>query len=250
MKKITSLVLVVVLALSVFVLTSCPAKEPDINAKSEGVMTWAQYNAAELDTEVVVEVYVQATQGWFVNKDGKEVISVYAADGDGGYFLYEMACSEENAKKLVPGTKIKVTGYKGAWSEEVEIMEGTFEFCNDGITYISPALDATNLLGTDDLINHQNRFIALNNLEVVASNDEGDAYLYNWNGTGSRGNDIYFKVKSNGEVYTLVIESYLCGQDTDVYKAAEALQVGDVINVEGFLYWYNGAQPHITSIEK
>ena len=38
------------------------------------------------------------------------------------------------------------------------------------------------------------------------------------------------------------------GADSDVYKAVEALQVGDTINVEGFLYWYNGAQPHLTSV--
>ncbi len=38
------------------------------------------------------------------------------------------------------------------------------------------------------------------------------------------------------------------GADSDVYKAIEALNVGDVIDVEGFLYWYNGAQPHITSV--
>jgi hypothetical protein len=30
----------------------------------------------------------------------------------------------------------------------------------------------------------------------------------------------------------------------------EALQVGDVIDAEGFLYWYNGANPHITKVTK
>ena len=44
------------------------------------------------------------------------------------------------------------------------------------------------------------------------------------------------------------MEFYLCGQDTDVYKAVEALQVGDVIDLEGFLYWYEGANPHIISV--
>jgi hypothetical protein len=41
---------------------------------------------------------VQATQSWWDNK-----ITVYAQDQDGAYFLYEMACSEEDAAKLVPG---------------------------------------------------------------------------------------------------------------------------------------------------
>ena len=40
------------------------------------------------------------------------------------------------------------------------------------------------------------------------------------------------------------------GADSEVYKAIEALNVGDVIDVEGFLYWYEGAQPHVTSVTK
>ena len=38
------------------------------------------------------------------------------------------------------------------------------------------------------------------------------------------------------------------GADTDVYQAVEALNVGDTIDVAGFLYWYQGANPHITSV--
>ena len=34
-----------------------------------------------------------------------------------------------------------------------------------------------------------------------------------------------------------------------MYKDVEALQVGDVIDLEGFLYWYHGATPHITSVK-
>lgn len=32
--------------------------------KSEGVMTYAEYEAAALDTQVVIEAYVQAKQSW------------------------------------------------------------------------------------------------------------------------------------------------------------------------------------------
>ena len=48
--------------------------------------------------------------------------------------------------------------------------------------------------------------------------------------------------------YDFCVEFYLCGKDTDVYKAVEALQVGDVVDLVGFLYWYNGANPHITAV--
>ena len=32
------------------------------------------------------------------------------------------------------------------------------------------------------------------------------------------------------------------------YAAVETLKVGDKIDVEGFLYWYSGAQPHVTKV--
>ena len=56
-------------------------------AMAEGVMTHADYVAAEIDAEVVVETYVQAKQSWWDNK-----ATVYCQSEDGAYFLYEMAC--------------------------------------------------------------------------------------------------------------------------------------------------------------
>ncbi|MBR5942688.1 MAG: hypothetical protein IKZ81_05030, partial [Clostridia bacterium] len=74
------------------------------------------------------------------------------------------------------------------------------------------------------------------------------AFLYNWDGSGSEGNDLYFDVSLNGEKYTFTVRANLCGADSDVYKAVKALKVGDVIDMEGFLYWYDGPNPHITSV--
>ena len=139
-----------------------------------------------------------------------------------------MACSEEDAEKLVPGTKIKVTGYKGEWSGEVEIVDATFEFV-EGDAFIAEPADVTELLGTEDLIAHQNELVSLKN-EV----DKTD--------------DLYFKVSKDGETYEFCVEFYLCGNDTDVYKAVEALKVGDVVDLEGFLYWYEGANLHTTAV--
>ena len=56
-------------------------------AMAEGVMTHADYIAAEIDAEVVVETYVQAKQSWWDNK-----ATVYCQSEDGAYFLYEMTC--------------------------------------------------------------------------------------------------------------------------------------------------------------
>ena len=230
MKKITSLILVIVLALSAFALTSCQ----DIDAKSEGVMTWEEYNAAALDAEVVVEAYVQATQSWWDNK-----ITVYLQDKTGGYFAYELACSEEDAAKLVPGTKIRITGYKGAWAGEVEIMDGTFEFVNDGITYVAKAKDVTKYLGTDELVRYQNMFVKFKNMTVVSVEYKN----------GEPGDDIYVTFSKDGANYDFCVERYLTGPDTDVYKAVGNLKAGDVVDVEGFLYWYEGVNTHITAVK-
>ena len=207
-------------------------------------MTYAEYAAAEFDTPVVVETYVQAKQSWWDNK-----ATVYTQDEDGAYFLYSMACSQEDFDKLVPGTKIKVTGYKSQWSGEVEITDAAFEI-EEG-SFIATPVDVTAELGTDALIEKQNQLVVFKDLKVEPQ-ENGSAFLYNWDGSGSHdsNSDLYFNVSVGGTTYTFTVESYLCGNDTEVYQAVEALQVGDVIDAEGFLYWYNGVNPHITKIIK
>lgn len=212
--------------------------------KSEGVMTYDEYVAAELETEVVVETYVQAKQSWW-EEDGQGKATFYTQDEDGAYFIYNMPCTQEEYDKLTQGTKIKVTGYKSEWSGEVEIIDATYEI-EDG-SYIAEALDVTDKLGSDDLINYQNQFVAFKDMTVEDAGD-GAAYLYNWDGSGSDGDDLYFNVSSNGQTYTFTVESYLCDATSDVYNAVKNLKVGDTVDMEGFLYWYEGVNPHITSV--
>ena len=238
MKK---LVLTALVLSMVACLAGCGKKGGDgKEAKSEGVMTYAEYVAAALDSEVVVETYVQDKQSWWENQ-----ATVYTQDADGAYFLYNMACSEEDYAKLTPGTKIKVTGYKSEWSGEVEIIDGTFEI-EDG-NYVATAEDVTSLLGSDKLEANQNKLVAFKGLTIEDAGN-GSAFMYNWDGSGSQGDDVYFKASSNGTTYTFTIESYLRDASSDVYKAAEALNIGDTVDMEGFLYWYEGANPHITKI--
>ena len=229
--------------------TSSDATSSDA-ADDVKVMTYAEYDAAAIDDKVVIEAYVQDSQGWW-EKDGKGVITVYAQDKDGAYFLYEMACSEEDSKKLTAGTKIQVTGYKAEWSGEVEIVDGTFTFVEGADAYVAEALDVTDLLASDDLVKKQNMFVSFKGMTVEPSTDaDGNeaAYLYSWDGSGSQGDDLYFNVSVNGATYNFTVESYLRGSDSDVYKAVEALKVGDKIDLEGFLYWYNGVNPHIVTV--
>ena len=204
------------------------------------VMSHEEYVAADLDTEVTVETYVQATQNWWDNK-----ITVYAQSEDGAYFIYNMPCSEEDAAKLVPGTKIRVKGFKAEWSGEVEIIDSSFEII-DGEAFIAEPEDVTALLGKEELINSQNKLVAFKGMTVEAYDENGAAFAYK--DAEGKTDDLYFKVSKDGETYGFCVEFYLCGKDTEVYKAVEALNVGDVIDLEGFLYWYNGLNPHITKI--
>ncbi len=80
MKKLTSMLLVFGL---VFACIGCGSKDSagGEDTKSEGVMTYEEYMAADLESEVVVETYVQAKQSWWEDK-----ATVYSQDKDGGYF--------------------------------------------------------------------------------------------------------------------------------------------------------------------
>ena len=204
-----------------------------ITAVSEYTNAHDAYLSAEEGTEVTVEFYVQATQSWWDNK-----ITIYGQSAEGGYFAYETVCSEEDAAKLVPGTLIRVTGTRGSWGGEIEVMNGTFEFAN-GISWIAPAVDMTDLLGTDELIKHQNEKAIFKGLTI-----ESISYK-----NGEPGDDIYVNVSYNGASYSFCVERYLTGPETDVYKAFATLKAGDVINVEGFVYWYEGVNTHIIAVE-
>ena len=225
--------------------TDSQSSEEGSEASGE-VLSYEEYMAAELDSEVTIQAYVQAKQSWWEDK-----ATVYLQDQDGGYFAYEMACSEEDYEKLTEGTLIQVTGFKSEWSGEIEIMDGSFTFVEDGDTFVAEPLDVTEMLGTDELESHQNEKVSFKGLTVEASTDANNneaAFLYNYDGSGADGDDLYFNVSYNGQTYTFTVESDLCDNTTEVYKAVTALEVGQTIDCEGFLYWYEGVNPHITSV--
>ena len=232
------------------------AASSEENATSEAaagtVMSYDEYMAADLDTEVTIEAYVQAKQAYYAEQ---QTATAYLQDQDGAYFAYGVECSAEDYDKLTQGVCVQVSGYKAVWSGEYEIMDGTFTFVDGADTYVAEPVDVTELLGTDELESHQNQYVSFTGMTVVDStyqdadgNEATAPYLYGWDNSGSEGDDVYFTVSYNGAEYSFLVESDLRGGDSDVYKAAEALQVGQTINCEGFLYWYEGANPHITSI--
>ena len=259
MKKIIAMLLVLVLVLAAAGCAAAPAEDTSVPAEDTsvpteessvpaeessaatetsteedtGVMTYAEFAAAAIDDEVVIEAYVQATQSWWEDK-----ITVYTQDKDGAYFLYELACSEEDAAKLVPGTKIRVTGFKAEWSGEIEIVDGTFEFVEGADTYVAEPVDVTELLGKDELIDRQNQLVSFKGLTVKSVSYKND----------EPGDDIYVTVSKDGADYDFCVERYLTDPETEVYKTVGELKEGDTIDVEGFLYWYEGVNTHITKV--
>ena len=214
------------------------------------VMSYDEYMAAAVDDPVTIQAYVQAKQAYYAEQ---ETATVYLQDQDGGYFTYDMKCSQEDYDAMTEGTCIQVSGYKAEWSGEIEIMDGQLDSIVEGDTFVADALDVTDLLGTEDLQSHQNEKVSFTGLTVAPSTDANGneaAFLYNYDGSGTQGDDLYFNVTvgDSEEVYTFTVESYLCDSSSEVYKAVEGLQVGQTIDAEGFLYWYEGVNPHITSV--
>jgi len=265
MKKILAMLLVLTM---LFTLAACGSKKEEAPAATEApaeapaeetpveetpaeeeeiaVMTHDEFVAAELDSKVCVETYVQAKQGWW-----NDQVTVYTQAEDGAYFLYNMPCSAEQNEELTVGTKIRVVGYKAEWAGEVEIIDAAFEIIEGN--YVAEPAELNELLGTDELVAHQNELAAFKGLSVVASTDaEGNEapFLYGWDGSGEEGTDadLYFNLSDGTNTYTFVVEYYLTGADSDVYKTVQALEVGQVVDLECFLYWYDGMQPHVTAI--
>ncbi len=234
MKKALAIVLSMGLALSAVACGSSNSgnsKSSAEDVKSEGVMTYAEYDAAELESEVVVETYVQAKQSWWEDK-----ATLYTQDHDGGYFIYELPISQDDYDKLTPGSKIKVTGTKSEWSGETEIIDATYEIAEGN--YVADPVDCTDLIGKDELIKKQNQLVSFNGLTV-------DAVSYK---NEQPGDDIYVTLSKDGTKLECCLEYYLNGSDEQFYNLVGGLEPGQTVDIEGFLYWYEGANPHLTKV--
>ena len=239
MKKVFALLLA---ALLLFALSSCKKDDPAV--KSAGVMTNEEYDAAVNHADVTIEAYVQAKQ---TLRDGKT--SLYLQDPDGAYFVYDVVCSDEDYAKLTTGQKVKVTGKKSTWNGEIEITDAKLEIQKG--SYTAEPLDATALLTDPKLIDHQNEHVLLKGLKVVGSKGKDGvegAFLYNWDGTGKEGDDLYFNAIINGRAYSFTVETDLCGADSEVYQTVKGLQIGDQIDLDCYLFWYEGLNPHVVGI--
>ena len=237
-RRVLSMLLAVCMIVGMVPANAFAAETGGQSSVQSAVMTHEEYMAAELDSQVTVEFYVQATESWW-----NETITVYGQNVDGGYLAYNMSCSEADAAKLTPGTKIRVTGTKTIWSGQVEIAEASFEFV-EADPWIAEPVDLTALLGTEELNEHQNEKVCFSGLTV-----QSVAYQ-----NGEPGRDIYVSTYydngSGDTVQTLeiLVEQYLTDPASEVYQAVQKWSKGAVVSVQGYLRWYNGPTLYITDI--
>ena len=225
--------------------TSTPTTDPvtstEENTSMEGsiadeVMTYAQYDAAELDDEVVIQAYIQGKQSWWSNKG-----TFYLQDDNGGYFVYELGCTQADYNdKLTIGSRVKIKGVKGAWSGQVEILgsqagaEAIWQTVKgQPKIYVAKEIEFTK----EVMAAHANQLVKFTGLEVVSVTPPT-----------KDGGDIYFDVKKNDLTLTFCVESYLCDATTEVYQTVLNLEAGEYVSLQGFMYTYNDPQLHTTSV--
>ena len=246
MKKITAIALVLVMMLSIAACAPTTENPADSTPETPAstAMTHAEFLAAANNDPVEVEAYVQATQSWWDNK-----IVIYAQDKTGGYFAYNVTCTSDEAAKLVPGTKINIKGFKTFYKGMPEIAEGaTFTVVEGADTYVAEAVDMTSLLGKQELVDKAGMKAIFKGLTIAAISYKNDA----------PGDDIYVDVTLGDDTYSFCVERYLTDPETDVYKAFADLKVGDKVDIQGFVYWYDadedasgdGINTHITKVTK
>ncbi len=251
MKKLFAILLVLVMMLGIVACTpantttSTSSTAAEQTPPASTAMTHAEFLAAAKDDAVEIECYVQATQSFYNN-----AIKIYAQDKTGGYFCYDIPCTAEQAAKLVPGTKINIKGFKTFYKDmpEVDAKDAVLTILEGADTYIATAEDMTALLGKQELVNKTGMLAAFKGLTVTSiSFKESDS-----------DRDIYVGLSLGDQTFDFCVERWLTGPDTEVYQTCEALQVGDVIDIEGFVYWYDadedasgdGINTHITKVTK
>ena len=118
-------------------------------------------------------------------------------------------------------------------------MDGTFEVLEGN--WVAKATDLTAKIADEEaLLKNQNKLVSFKALTVKAIEYKN----------GEPGDDIYLTLSKDGKDYNFCVERYLTDPESAVYTTVGTLVAGDVVDVEGFLYWYEGMNPHVTSIVK
>ena len=230
--------------------TTTETKAPETTTTvATNVLSYDEYIAAEVGSEVTIEAYITGRTTWYNN-----AASFYLADDNGGYYVYNLPCTEEEYASLLINKKLQVTGAKAEWKGEVEINcqtateNGGWQLC-DGEDFNPSSTNITSI-AKDVLDNYKNQSVKALGLTVTKApyTNFEDFTL-----EPKAGADVYFEVKDDaGNTATFVVEAYLENSQygSDVYNAVCALNVGDRIDLEGFVYYWENPQLQVTGLTK
>lgn len=211
-----------------------PSSRPD--KKKNTVMNYKEYMAAPMNQKVTIHSYVQAKEDLLEDEDGNDTVTLYLQDKDGGYYVYEMPILEMDYDNLKKGQEIYVTGTKTEWDGETEIIESSSYRIGSGSWTAQPLHIDDIFSDVDALKEHMNQLVSLKDITVT------DIQL-----PEQEGGDINIICTKDDISIPVVIVSSLYDENSDEYTQAENLQAGDMIDVQGFLYWYQ-QKPQIHTV--
>ena len=242
-KRILSLLLV--FTLSFTLLFGC-TKDDGNKTDPDKVLSYQEFVGKALNEQVVIRGYVQDKADFYENGE-KSNTSLYLRDDNGAYYAYRVYLTKEDFDKIQIGSLVEVKGTKSEWNGEVEIAEGCTCKLLEGDKKTYPAVDLSDKLA--DAKDYINQLVSIKGMTVVGYGDEGLPFSYTYGGGGDRGSDLYLNLAKDGKTYLFVVESSIRNENTDVYNAVEALELGETVDVEGYAYFYNGLQLQLTKVE-
>lgn len=226
--------------------TTTKAPEPTTTVATN-VLSYDEYIAAEVGSEVTIEAYITGRTTWYNN-----AASFYLADDNGGYYVYNLPCTEDEYNNLlVKGAFVEITGAKSEWKGEVEINGQT---ATENAGYIvlgaSKTYDAilVNDIAKSTLDLYKNQLVKTKELTVTKApyTNFEDFTL-----APKAGTDVYVEVTDGTNTFLFVVEAYLEDSlyDSNTYKNVCALHVGDKVVLEGFIYYWENPQMQITKCD-
>ncbi len=201
-------------------------------------ISYEEFIAAEAGSVVTIDTYVQLREEYDADMGS---VSLYAQDADGAYHVYYIYCTQEEYERMTPGTRVIIRGNRDEWGGEAQINGAQVEIMSG--SYTPEPVDVTSFLGTDALKEYQNFLVTVKGATIEDATGAGDAYF-----AYDDGENLLFYASVGGESYTFEVSSRYCYDRPEVYSAVEGMNVGDTVDITGYLCWYDGANPTVTGI--
>lgn len=212
-------------------------------ASGASVSDYTQFLADDGLNPVTIESFLQLKLDW---EEGHT--SLYLQDDTGAYYVYRLACTQEEYEALLPGQKLRVTGYKTEFSGEPELTDATFSVLEG--TFLAEPVAVPDSVDADGLYRYVNHKITLRGFRIDPMFDGRSAFFYGWDNSGSaeEGSDLYFTVSGSGFSCQAVVKTQMQTPEAEVYRTVQSLQLYDRVELSGILTWYNGPQLLVTAV--